>query len=55
LEKGLEIGYREAEMMASWKMGGVFNRRDGTPWTFREIVGWIALNEVKIYGRRWNT
>jgi len=36
----MEIGYREAEMMAS--------RSSGTPWTFREIVGWVALDEVKV-------
>lgn len=48
LEEGLEIGYRETEMMASRKMGRVFNRRGGTPWTFREIVRWVALDEVKI-------
>ncbi|MCI22009.1 hypothetical protein A2U01_0043182, partial [Trifolium medium] len=48
LEEGLEIRDREAEMMASREMGRVFNRRGSTPWTFRQIVGWVPLNKMEI-------
>jgi hypothetical protein len=48
LEERLEIRDREAEMMASGEMRRVFNRRDSTPWTLREIVGWVPLNKMEI-------
>jgi hypothetical protein len=48
LEERLEIGDREAEMMASWEMRRVFNRRGSNPWTLREIVRWVPLNKMEI-------
>lgn len=51
MEKGLEIGDGEAEMMASREMGGIGDGWRGSPWTFGEVVGWVALYEVEIEGR----